>query len=194
MKKIFYVHGLGSSANSSTYKYLKENLKEYNVIAYDIPSNPFEATNFLLKTLREEKPDLVVGSSLGGFYAMCLKSTKLLLINPAMRADEDIANAIGKGIYKYSSHRADNEEEYVIDDDFIDDLYSLRHFFYDYTYDYGECSYETYALFGTNDELFSHIEDYKKLFNEKQMRLIPTGHHLHKDELHYIVDYIQEII
>lgn len=48
MKKAIYIHGLGFSSNSSTGKYLKENLKGYEVLMPDVPFEPKKARDFVL--------------------------------------------------------------------------------------------------------------------------------------------------
>ena len=193
MHKVIYVHGLGSSSNSSTGKYLKENLKDCTVLTPDIPFSPKDGYRFVQEYITKEKPNLVIGSSLGGFYVLNyalerFKGNKLL-INPAMRAYDDIKNSIGLGA-EYDI----NGEKRAIDISYLDQLKAIQDDFYVRRYNRKDYADNTYALFGTKDELFSHIEDFKTYFDETKMRVVPTGHKLKEDELHYITEFANEIL
>lgn len=165
--RILYIHGLGSSGNSSTANILRELLSNDEVISPDIPFDPIEALNFIRETDYILNPDVVIGTSLGGYYAMQLCYRRKILVNPAMFADEDIENSIGLGTYEYFSKRNDGEKNYTIDDKFISKLRHQRNWFFDYCMLDDEFSWHCRALFADNDELFSHKEDYKNLFNDK---------------------------
>lgn len=188
MKKAIYIHGLGSNSNSSTGKYLKEHLIGYEVLTPDVPFEPSKARAFVMELLNKERPELVVASSLGAFYVMIYGTnfpcTKLL-INPAMTPYNDIKNSIGLG--------TDYGNGNIIDEEFLRQLKYYEDLFYGCAYEAYEYTPNTFALFGTNDELFSHIKDYKIWFRDDYMKVIPTGHKLKESELHYLMKYINEV-
>ena len=165
--RILYIHGLGSSGNSRTVEVLRELLPNDEIIAPDIPFDPEEAMTFIRELDYQIKPDIVVGTSLGGYYTMQLCYRRKILINPALFADEDICNSIGLGIYQYFSKRKDNVQTYTIDKGFIEKLRIQREWFFNYCMLDDEYSWHCTALFADNDELFSHIDDYKNLFHGK---------------------------
>ena len=79
--KILYIHGLGSGKFSETPKRLREALPEAEVLSPEIPIDPAEAARFLKDNfLNDTSIDLVVGSSLGGFYSLLLPHHKKLLM------------------------------------------------------------------------------------------------------------------
>lgn len=82
-KILLYFHGFGSSGESSTVKTLQELLPDWIVIAPDIPVDPGEAWPFLKKMCDAIKPDIVVGTSMGGMYAHQMSGFKRICINPA---------------------------------------------------------------------------------------------------------------
>ena len=84
-KTIVYLHGFGSSGQSRTVKHLRMIMPEYKVLAPDIPVNPAEALPFLKNYCKENKPDLVIGTSMGGMYAMQMYEFKRICANPALR-------------------------------------------------------------------------------------------------------------
>ena len=68
-KKIMYIHGFGSSAQSGTVTRIRETFPNAEVIAYDMPLHPAEAMSLLHDICEREKPDLIIGTSMGGMYA-----------------------------------------------------------------------------------------------------------------------------
>lgn len=68
--KVLYCHGLASRGNSDSADILRQLGAE--VISPDIPLAPQEAITFLQELARTEKPDVIVGSSMGGMLAQKL--------------------------------------------------------------------------------------------------------------------------
>jgi len=94
-----YVHGFQSDKNSTKARFLKEKFGEKNVISETLPVNPLKAINLLQEILAEDDVSLIVGSSLGGFYAMYLSifnSVRVVLINPSLKPHETLKQYIGK--------------------------------------------------------------------------------------------------
>ena len=71
-KKILYVHGFGSSGASGTAKTLQLLMPNAKIIAPDLPLHPEDAMTLLHTICDTEKPDLIIGSSMGGMYAEML--------------------------------------------------------------------------------------------------------------------------
>jgi len=73
---LIYCHGFGSSGQATKAQILREQLRDIKVVAPDLPLEPFEAIKTLLKNSQLQAEDesriLLVGSSLGGFYALHL--------------------------------------------------------------------------------------------------------------------------
>ena len=67
-KKVLYVHGFASSGQSGTVTRIREVLTQATVIAPDIPIHPEEAITLLNNVCSAEKPDLIIGTSMGGMY------------------------------------------------------------------------------------------------------------------------------
>jgi hypothetical protein len=86
MKRIFFIHGLESSNKSSKVDLMQS--KGFDVLA---PSMDYTTNDSLfsqtLEKVMEFKPHLIVGSSMGGYFASHIGthySTTLLLLNPAL--------------------------------------------------------------------------------------------------------------
>lgn len=183
---ILYLHGLGSSGSSKTVETLRKLLPNDKIVAPDIPFDPRDAIDFIRELDYELNPDIVIGTSLGGYYAMQLCYRRKILINPAMFADEDIKNSIGLGTFKYFSERKDGVQFYTIDNNFISILKEQREWFFNYCMLDNEFSWHCSALFAIDDELFSHINDYKNLFNDKCI-LVRGTHRLSVDNIREVL-------
>lgn len=90
MRDIIYIHGFASSGNGWKAKQVKEKFKDYNVYTPDLSHNPELAINQIVELINNTKNPIIVGSSLGGFYAdyFNLKyDLPSILINPVVDTD-----------------------------------------------------------------------------------------------------------
>ena len=85
MEKILYIHGYNSTPNSNTFNLLRNNLDkskyELQAIDYDA-EDPEGAIRTIRKYALDNKIDLVIGSSLGGFITLHLYGMSRIAINP----------------------------------------------------------------------------------------------------------------
>ena len=84
-KKIMYNHGFSSSAASGTVKLIRQTFPNATVVAYDIPLHPADGLALLRQKAEEEKPDLIIGTSMGGMYTELLYGFDRILVNPAFQ-------------------------------------------------------------------------------------------------------------
>ena len=113
-KKLIYVHGFASSGSSGTVMTLRRYLASWRVIAPDLPVDPFEALELLRSTVKQEAPDIVVGTSMGGMYAQQLWGVPRIVVNPSFEMSRSLL--FGKmGRNKYMSKRKDGATEFRID-------------------------------------------------------------------------------
>jgi predicted esterase YcpF (UPF0227 family) len=110
--KILFIHGLASSGAYKMASTLRILIKGSEVISPDVPIEPDEALDLLEGICRDEDPDLVVGLSLGGFWAQKLRGRRKILINPDFHISALLESMIGK--VKYLSPRADGAEYFSI--------------------------------------------------------------------------------
>ncbi len=103
---IVYLHGFNSGGTSGKATWLKQNLPNIAVLSPTYPTHKAdEAAAFLrdyfTRMRREHARDkrlLLIGSSLGGFWARYLApelGAGMALINPAMHPETDLLDAIG---------------------------------------------------------------------------------------------------
>lgn len=85
MKKIAYLHGLEAKAGGVKYDYLKEQYKVSFAAQIDYWEDDIFEKIFL--QLKSKKLDLIIGSSMGGFFAYHLAkklNVPTVLFNPAL--------------------------------------------------------------------------------------------------------------
>jgi predicted esterase YcpF (UPF0227 family) len=189
--KILYLHGIGSGANSNTAKQLAAHFTEATVLAPELPVSPIEAFSFIKALQKREQPNIVVGTSLGGFYASYLHGPMKILINPAMRA-ADVINAVGFGAHKFFCERSNGAEFYVVNADFVNQLQEIEDIQKAFIDD--ELRVETFALFGVNDKVISNVGLFKDIYGEHRMKLIEAEHRLSNEEINtYLIPLVKEL-
>ena len=125
---IIYLHGFNSGGQSQKAAWLRAQLAPAPVFAPNYPAHrAHEALRVLrkfIRRLRRENPHsrklLLIGSSLGGFWAQRLApefGARIVLINPSMRPDETLTRHTGH------YHNAATGEETVLT---LEDVRALR--------------------------------------------------------------------
>ena len=114
-KKIMYVHGFGSSAQTATVGRLRQTFPSAEVVAYDMPVEPHEAIALLKEKCATDQPDLIIGTSMGGMYAEQLYGFDRILVNPALQiADTMQAHGL-TGKQTFFNPRQDGVQEFYVD-------------------------------------------------------------------------------
>lgn len=113
-KKVMYVHGFCSSAQSGTVKRLRTMLPEAEVIAYDLPIHPEEAMVLLREKCETEKPDLIIGTSMGGMYTEMLYGFDRIIVNPAFEMGSTIKEHNMMGKQTFFNPREDGVQEFIV--------------------------------------------------------------------------------
>ncbi|MBD3789344.1 MAG: hypothetical protein IE885_03070 [Campylobacterales bacterium] len=96
--KILYLHGFGSCGVSTKSTYLKNYFGPNTVTAPDLPSEPLEAIALIKELLESGTYELLIGSSLGGYYAAYMAemySLKAVLLNPSTEPWITLADHVG---------------------------------------------------------------------------------------------------
>lgn len=101
---IIYLHGYSSAARSRKAQWLRENISGIPVLVPDYASHqPERAVEQLTNVIsrNSDTPLMLIGSSLGGYYAQFLGATlnavhKVVLINPALQPQQTLASVVGR--------------------------------------------------------------------------------------------------
>ena len=113
-KKVMYVHGFGSSGQSGTVTRIREVLPQAEVIAPDLPVHPQEAMDLLRDICEKEKPDLIIGTSMGGMYAEMLYGFDRILVNPALQMGDTMKEHGMIGAQHFSNPRQDGVQDFMV--------------------------------------------------------------------------------
>ncbi|HIQ28774.1 MAG TPA: hypothetical protein EYH42_09815 [Sulfurovum sp.] len=98
MSKILFLHGFSSCGIGNKSTALKAYFGTENVIANNLAYDPLEAISEVERIIKSQSIDLLVGSSLGGFYATYLAEKyqmKAVLLNPSTQPWLTLAPYVG---------------------------------------------------------------------------------------------------
>ena len=109
-----YVHGFGSSGQSGTVTRIREVFPHTTVIAPDLPIHPQEAMDLLRQVCETEKPDLIIGTSMGGMYAEMLYGYDRILVNPAFQMGDTMKDHGMIGAQHFSNPRQDGVQDFIV--------------------------------------------------------------------------------
>jgi predicted esterase YcpF (UPF0227 family) len=170
-----YLHGFNSSGASSKGRFLTEALSPSAVHAPSYPAEPAAAITYLRHTIEELQqlahtadPLILIGSSLGGYYAQYLAHqyrVAMVLINPALQPLLTLRPYLGWQTNFYSGAR------YYFDEP---QLTSLRH------YDIAEpCTQAVPALLllDAGDEIIDYRVAQQRYAACAQVCVFPGGNH-----------------
>lgn len=185
--KILYIHGLSSSGNSGTAEHLRRLLPNDTIFSPDLPIEPMVALEMLKRLVKEEKINLVIGTSMGGMFAQKLQGTYKILVNPSLHVSRSMRCKLG--INRFFSERQDGISEYEITPELCDryeELEQTQCMAYS-----DEERDNTIALFGIGDDMVNcreeYCEHYTKYFS------FPGGHRLTEDVIRkYVLPIIEQ--
>ena len=116
-----YFHGFASSGATRTAELLRKIFPSSEILSPDIPVDPAEALPYLKAFCEEHRPDVVVGTSMGGMYAQQMRGFLRICVNPAFRMST-MSKVLHTGTFKFLNGRKDSQKEFRITADII------RHF------------------------------------------------------------------
>ena len=175
VKKILYVHGFASSGSSGTVMTLRRHLPDWRVVAPDLPVDPFEALELLRETVRNEAPEIVVGTSMGGMYTQQLWGVPRIVVNPSFEMSRSLL--FGKmGRNKYVSKRKDGATEFRIDKTVVERFKEMeKHQFDGITHEEKQL---VVGLFGDKDPVVHFYPLMAELYGEERCRWFDGEHRL----------------
>ncbi len=148
MNKLIYFHGFGSSGEGGTVKTLRELLPDWIVLAPDIPVDPKDALPFLEDLCLTERPNIVVGTSMGGMYAQQMRGFRRICVNPAFYMSKQ-SKALKEGTFEFFNPRKDGAKTFTITHETIEHFSEMEaHQFDGITEKEQEI---VYGLFGDED-------------------------------------------
>ena len=98
MSKILYLHGFASCGKGNKSKALIEYFGEEEICSPNLPYAPAKAIEYLYDLIQTENIKLLIGSSLGGFYATYFAEKfglSAILLNPSVMPWKTLASYVG---------------------------------------------------------------------------------------------------
>ena len=191
-KKVMYVHGFASSAQSGTVALLRQLMPNAVVVADDIPLVPHEAIEYLHRRCEEEKPNLIIGSSAGGMMTEQLYGYDRILVNPAFQMGDTMGKHGMIGKQTYQNPRRDGVQEFIVTKALVKQFAELTDRCFAAESASAEEQARVWGLFGGGDRVV-HTFD---LFREHYPQAVKFhGEHRLIDSvaIHYLVPVIRWI-
>ena len=188
-KKVLYVHGFASSGQTGSVHTLRLLLPDAAVIAPDLPVEPAEAMDLLRGVVESEKPDLIIGTSMGGMYSEMLTGIDRILVNPAFQLADTLLRNNGLGRQEFHNERAGGETSFLVTKTLLDHFREVSSHCFERA---SEDASRVFGLFGTRDNMV-HTFD---LFREHYPQAIRFDgeHHLNDSVIvHSLLPIIQRI-
>ena len=108
MKQILYIHGFCSSAQTGTVARLRQVLTDCEVHAIDVNHHPAESIKQIEDYVRAHDIDLLIGTSLGGYYVLCADVDCIkVAANPATDPEHMLNQPSMMGHQRYFNPRKD---------------------------------------------------------------------------------------
>jgi len=98
MSKILYLHGFASCGEGNKSTELKKFFSEETVLSPNLPFSPLDAITAIEKLVKDENIEMIIGSSLGGFYATYIAEKyklKAILLNPSTHPWNTLSSYVG---------------------------------------------------------------------------------------------------
>ena len=93
---------------------IREVFPNATVIAPDLPIRPQEAMDLLQQVCETEKPDLIIGTSMGGMYAEMLYGYDRILVNPALQMGDTMKDHGMIGAQHFQNPRQDGVQDFIV--------------------------------------------------------------------------------
>lgn len=163
IKKILYIHGINSSGNTGRMlkRIFKERYGDVEVIAPSIPANYHEAEKVVDEVMKNESPDLVIGTSLGGFMTLATQTPYRIAINPTLYPSKTLP---------LIETPKEISESYIEIEKRIKDLLDW------------EDRITVFGVFGDKDKVVNHRAEFENRYLKDHIFTVPGGEHQMKEE------------
>ena len=140
-------------------KQLPECLPYFEWIAVEVAEDAEEAVEKINRYVERYCPEVLMGTSLGGFYIFYADAPDAVKIicNPAMNIDDVIRTKIGFGEHRYFVKRENGQKTYTLDE-------QVCQRFAEFRVSHNPISGRAnYAFFGDSDELIGAVGTLKNM-------------------------------
>lgn len=190
---MMYIHGFMSGANGAKQKQLQKHFKNrYRVIAPELDADPDKALSILNEIIKKEKPEIIIGTSLGGWMTyMCdSRDAELIIVNPCTTPNNTLARWVDEP-QAYFCPRLDGVQTYLLTQEVLD-----KYLKYDTITTMKEKENRIHALCSTKDELIGreHIDILTSLLPEERLMVVDDfGHQCRDAGMTHLYNIIESV-
>ena len=119
---MMYLHGFMSGANGAKQRQLQKHFKgRWRVIAPELDADPEKSLTVIDELIERERPEIIVGTSLGAWMAMMCRHgvAPLVLVNPVTAPQEELARWLDEP-QQYFCKRLDGVQTYTLTPEVLD--------------------------------------------------------------------------
>ena len=122
---ILWIHGFGGKANNDTVLEMKRKYPQYDFYSIEVDHHALSSMEKINAYIKTHHTDLVAGTSLGGYYAMCsdFEGPKLV-VNPVMEPLRDLKQFLGHNCYKEG--RSDGQTDFEFTSEMLAEFSLLK--------------------------------------------------------------------
>ncbi len=193
-EKVIVIHGFNSGPGEKAVfvdEWLKLNCqnKRYEVISPKLSISPKIAFNQLSDFLELNKNEkiTVIGTSLGGFYALCLKSKfdssnfSFHAINPAWLPSKNMSHYVGVEQINFKTN-----EKWIFSEQYLEEVKELEQFAFENLKKCKEPIFTLHLAYKDEvlnfEEFLNYIQTYKAIFKKVKTYYYHTNHRFEKME------------
>lgn len=113
---MMYLHGFMSGANGAKQRQLQKQYKgRYRVIAPELDADPEHSLEIINSTISTEKPEIIIGTSLGGWMALACENSDavVVVVNPVTDPQTQLARWLNQP-QTYFCKRLDGIQTYTL--------------------------------------------------------------------------------
>lgn len=151
----------------------------YRVIAPELDADPDHSLDVINETIKAEKPEIIIGTSLGGWMALTCDSgdAAIVVVNPVISPQNQLSHWAGEE-HTYFCKRLDGVQTYILTQETLD-----KYTRYDVLKDIATNTDRIYALCSTADELLgsSHADILKSRLPSQHLMVVDDFGHQCKD-------------
>lgn len=108
MKKILYIHGFCSSAQTGIVARIRKVFSDCDIHAIDVNHHPAQSITLIEQYVRDNGIDILIGTSLGGYYTLCANVDCVkVAANPATNPEHMLDHSDMMGHLRYFNPRQD---------------------------------------------------------------------------------------
>lgn len=191
---MMYIHGFRSGSNGSKRQQLQDHFRgKYRVIVPEVDADPKKSLEEINEIITLQKPEIIVGTSLGGWMTVMCNSgeAQLVVINPSTSPEVTLSQWVGLEL-PYFCSRLDGVQTYKLTKDVLD-KYS------DYNFEavVKEKAANIRALCSTEDELLSdsHIKTLKPILPKEHLTVVDDfGHRCDSKGMTHLFEILDSIV